>query len=73
MVDEAPGEVSTAIDEDVQLWASLKRIVRLVSMFNLRYSPGVISSVGPLATVMGPIVKFSAPVKIDVLPVCIPL
>jgi len=73
MVDEASGKVSTAIDEDIQLWASLKEIVRQVLMFKFRYSPGVTSSVRLLATVIGPIVKFSAVAQIDVIPVCIPL
>jgi hypothetical protein len=73
MVDEASEEVSTAIDEDIRLWASLKRIIRSVSMFNLKCSPGLILSVRLLATVIGPMVRFSAAVQIDLLPVCIPL
>lgn len=72
-MDEAPGEVSTAIDWDLQLWTSSKRIVKEVSMFNRTYSPGVIPSLRLLATVIGSIVKFSALVRLDVLSLWIPL
>lgn len=74
-MDETPRELSVAIDENVQIWASLKRIfiLRKVSMFILEHLPGFLASVMLLAIATGPMVRSSSLDEIEVLASWVPL